>query len=248
MKKWKIALGVVVGLVVVVVAGVLFLGSNLDGIVADAIETYGTRLTGTKVSVGSVSVQLREGRLTIRDLRVANPEGFSNRDALALGRLVLDIDPASLRKEPYVVDELLSEAASMIYEVDAKGRRNLDVIRAHMEAAETGKAAGQGGQAAPPPRLIVRKLEQGGGSVTVDASALGLEGRTVELPAFTLTGLGAPDGAPADRIGRQVLTRLMEQAGKAAVDQELKGKLNDLLGGQNLEDSVKDKVKGLLGG
>lgn len=246
MKKLKITLGVVAVLVVLAVAFLLFVGSQLDGLVAKAIATYGTRLTGTEVSVGSVKVQLREGRVTLRDLKVANPEGFRDRDAVVLGRLVLDLDPASLRAEPYVVDLIAGDDATVVYKIDAKGRRNLDVIRANLERAQTGKSAGDGQQA--PPKLIVRKLEQAGGSVTVDASALGLADRTVALPAFTLTDLGAPAGVPADRIGRLVLERVIEQAGQAALDQELKSRLREALGGQDLEDAVKDKVKGLLGG
>jgi hypothetical protein len=246
MKKKRILVAALVAVVVVVAAGVLVVGSRLDRLVGAAIETYGSRLTGTAVTVAEVSVRLREGRVEIGGLAVANPAGFGGEPALSLGRLVLDLDPGSLTGEPYVVDELLVEDVSVRYEVDAKGRRNLDVIAESLRSAQPAPSAPA--PAAPAPLLVVDRLALSGGRVTTDAAALGLEARTADLPGFVLTGLGAPDGAPADRIGRQVLQRLTEQAARAAVDQELKGRLEEALGGRDPAQAVKDKVGKLLGG
>lgn len=246
MSKGRIAIAAVLVLVVVVAAGLVLLRGRLGGIVAAAIETHGSRLTGTTVTVGGVSLHLRDGRAEIRDLRVANPAGFSDRDALALGSLVLDLDPGSLRREPYVVDELAIGDVEVHLEFDAQGRRNLDLIRAKLEAAQPQQPAP--GAAAPPPLLIVHRLALARGVVTADAAALGLEPRTVDLSGFALTDLGAPGGAPADRLGRLVLRRLVDEAVRAAVDQELKSRLQKALGGKTPEAAVKDKLDELLGG
>lgn len=58
MKKLLIGAGIVAVLVLV---GVTWLFSSLDGIVKNQIEAIGTELTGTKVSVGGVSIKLTEG-------------------------------------------------------------------------------------------------------------------------------------------------------------------------------------------
>ncbi|MFN2371758.1 MAG: hypothetical protein ABR506_11495 [Candidatus Krumholzibacteriia bacterium] len=246
MQKKRILVATLVALVVIVVAAVLIIGSRLDRLVGAAIETHGSRLTGTAVTVADVSVKLREGRVELGGLTVANPAGFSGQPALTLGRLVLDLEPGSLTGEPYFVDELQVADVTVRYEVDANGRRNLDVIGQSLRAAQPAPSAPA--PAAPAPLLIVDRLEMAGGTVTTDASALGVESRTADLPGFTLTGLGAPNGTPADVIGRQVLRRVTEQAARAAVDQELKGRLEKALGGRDPAQAVKDEVGKLLGG
>jgi hypothetical protein len=246
MGKGRIILIAVAALVVVAVAGVLVLRGRLDDLVARAIEHHGSRLCGTAVTVGMVHLELGAGRATIRDVAVANPEGFSQRPALAFGEFVIDLDPGSLTGEPYVIENLDLKDAAVLYEVDAAGRRNLDVIKANLQAAAP---ASGGGEAAPAPLLVVGRLAQSGGRVAVDASALGVGSRTAELGGFALTDLGAPNGAPATAIGKQALQKLIGEAARAAVNDELKSRLEDLAGQKTgeLGGQVKDKLDDLIG-
>jgi hypothetical protein len=252
MSKARIAILVVIGLVAILAVGALVLRGQLDGLVARAIETHGSRLTGTEVTVGSVKLELRQGRATITDLKVHNPDGFSDRTALGLGTLVLDIDPGSLREEPYRIDELTVRDVEGLYEVNADGRRNLDVIRDHLEASRpTAEATGDDGEPVPAPRLIIGRLELPAGRLEADASALGVDARQLEFPGFVLEDLGGQDGAPANAIGKEVLTRLAKEAAQAALASELQGQLEELLEdkvGDDVKDKVEDALEGVLGG
>ena len=69
-----------IGIVVVAAAIAVFLAVNqLDGVVADAVETYGRAATGTDVDVGSVDVALTEGRGKLTRLTVDKSGRFRNR-------------------------------------------------------------------------------------------------------------------------------------------------------------------------
>ena len=109
MKRWILAL--VLAGVAAVAGGVFFLSRNLDHIVAEQIEVRGGAALGTAVRVGSVELDLREGRGRLRDLRVANPPGFSGGDVLSLGSVSLAIDAqsalavASGRSRHLIIDE-----------------------------------------------------------------------------------------------------------------------------------------------
>ncbi|MDX1382103.1 MAG: hypothetical protein R3190_00600 [Thermoanaerobaculia bacterium] len=92
MKKLLVALAV---LVVIVAAALLFLARNLDAIVEVAIERIASRQLGVPVTVGSVDLELREGRGTILDLVIANPDGYSDEAAFAIGELTLDVEVAT---------------------------------------------------------------------------------------------------------------------------------------------------------
>ncbi len=258
MKALKIGLGVVLAVVVVLAVGLWLLADNLDGIVAGAIERYGSEITGTGVTVGAVSIDLSAGRATITNLRVANPEGFSDRDAFSLQEITVQIDPGSVRSEPHRLPQVRVAAPVVLYEVDAEARRNLDVIRGNIESYTAPQGGdGDGGQAdggddagaEPAPHLIIDRLEFTGGRVQADASALGVESRGVDLPGFTLSDLGAPDGAPADAIARQALERLARQAAESVARSEVEDLLRDQLEGDlgdQLPDAVKDRAGQLL--
>lgn len=89
MKKTVIVL---VGLLILGGAVVLYLTRNIDDIVKRVIESEGSRVTGTTVTVGSVETLLRSGKATIRDFRISNPEGFSDGAMLAIGEITASVD------------------------------------------------------------------------------------------------------------------------------------------------------------
>ena len=70
----------VVGVVIVLVAvgaAIYYFVSSVDEIVARAIESNGSAVTGTTVSGSGVRISLRDAKGSIRGLRIANPDGFS---------------------------------------------------------------------------------------------------------------------------------------------------------------------------
>ncbi|HMB70606.1 MAG TPA: hypothetical protein VKU85_14920, partial [bacterium] len=101
----KIVVGFV-GVAVLVTVGLLWLGGNLNTIVKGAVERYGGRMTETDVRLAGVNLKLRDGRGTMTGLRIRNPDGFSGEDAVSLGEITLDVDTASLTKEPIVIEEI----------------------------------------------------------------------------------------------------------------------------------------------
>jgi hypothetical protein len=81
---------IVVGVVVLLALGAFFwLLSDLDQRVLEAIESAGTEALGVDVSVGSVEIDLKGGRGTIRDFEVANPEGYSRAPLFRADQLTL---------------------------------------------------------------------------------------------------------------------------------------------------------------
>lgn len=134
----------------------------------------------------------------------------------------------------------------MLYEVNREAARNLDVIRANIDryVARRGGAADE-----PAPRMIIDRLEFTGGRVQTDASAMGLEPRGVDLPGFSLSDLGAPDGAPADAIAKQALARLARQAVESMARSEVADLQRDRLDnglGDQAPDEVKEQADQLL--
>jgi len=210
-------IGIALGVLVVLAAAVVLLLTNLDRIVAAAIEKYGSEAVGTKVTVSSVRIGLKEGTGSIRDLRVGNPPGFSGADAIRLEDISVDVDTGSVTGDPLVIDKIVVRAPHVSYETDDSGRSNIDAIRAHLEkrqaagAGEKKEAAAKEGK-----KILIRRLIVEKGTVAMASASRPGKPLTVPLPRIELTDLGGKDGDSPGDIASQIAGPLTRQASGAA--------------------------------
>lgn len=239
MKKILIIAGVVV--IVLIAVAVIFLFSNLNSLVAKAIEKHGSDVTQTNVSVSGVDISFREGRGSIKGLHVASPDGFKARNAFSLDDIIVDIDIKSVRENPVVIDEIRIQAPIVNVEIMKTGASNIDELRKRVEAY-TGGTTGEGGESSGDvTRVRIKKFVFEKGRIELDASALGLEKRTIVLPEIRLNDVGGTNGAPPDEIARIILTTVAKN-----VTAEIAGSEVDRLIKDKLGDSITDKAKSLL--
>jgi hypothetical protein len=239
-----IALAVVA---VVAVASLLWLGGNLDALVRKGVERYGPRITGTPVRLAGAEVRLREGRATLRELRIANPESFSDADAISLGEITLDIDPGSLTSEPIRIETIRVAGPSLLLEITEGGGINLRELKGNVDAYAPTSRDGSGAPAGetesdPPPRLVVEELTVEGGRLALDATAVGGERSERELGSFTLRDLGGTEGVPADQMGKELLRAVLGRALERGALDELERKAKDALG--EAADGLIDRIGG----
>lgn len=239
--------------VLAVVGALLYLRSNLDRLVAEAIERHGSQTLGVPVRVGSVSIDVREGRGSIRGLRVANPEGYSRGDALRLGEITVGIDARSVTSSPIVVPEVTLLAPEVEWEVNARGGSNIEKLLENAQAA--GKGAGKGGKPAPeesageagePVRLSIGRFRFEEGRVQADLEAMGGDTFEAKLPPVRMSNLS---GTP-DRIGEQVAREFLRtivnavaraqarRQGEKLIDEKLEGEAGEAA--KKLLDRVLD--------
>ena len=235
----KVALVAIVAIAVIAVV-VFYVASNLDSLIAKAIEKHGGEVTQTRVSVAGVKISLREGRGSIAGLEVESPDGFSARTAFSLGDIVLDIDIESVREDPVVIEEIRIRAPVVNAEITKTGGSNIEELRKRIQdyGAGTGEGGGSGEEAK---RIRIERFVFEEGRVEIDPTALGIEKRTLVLPEIRLADVGGAKGAPPDEIVKIILTAV---TGKVA--NEIAGSELDRLIGEKLGGSITDKAKGLL--
>jgi len=238
MKKLLIVGAVAIALIVIFA---FFLLSNLDSLVAKAIEKHGSEATQTSVRVSGVDISLRDGRGSIKGLQVASPDGFEARTAFSLDDIAVDIDIKSVRENPVVIDEIRVQSPVVNAEITKTGASNIDELRKRVQAYTSGTAGESGKSGKQTKRVRIERFVFEKGRVEVDASALGLEKRTIMLPEIRLDDVGGTNGAPPDEIARIILAAV---AGK--VTSEVAGSELDRLVKEKLGGSLTDKAKGLL--
>ena len=114
LKKWiAVIAGVLVVLVVLLIAAHFFLGH----IVKSSIETIGPMITGVPVSVRKVNIDLLgDFGVSVRDLVVGNPKGYSSPYALKMKKFDLKVKTFSLLTDKIIIDKLLLTGLEVNYE------------------------------------------------------------------------------------------------------------------------------------
>ncbi len=260
----KVALGIAV-VILLVAGGIFYLFSNLDGIVKVAIETYGSQATQARVSVGKVSIGIKDGSGAINELKVANPTGFSTPEALSLGEISLKLDVATLQQNPIVVKEIVITRPRVTYEF-AQGGSNLETIQKNTQAyaqkmspggskPDGGATPAKDGKAET--KLVIENLYVRDGQIGMSHAALQGRQLSAGLPTIHLTDIGkGKGGATPAEVAERVLGTISQQAARVASSElqkqlgdQLKGAIGGVTGGAagNAAGGAADKLKGLIG-
>ena len=246
----------------VIAGGIWYVFSQTDSLIKRQVEQQGAQYLGTKVSLGNAELSLSDGRLSLTELTVQNPQGFSPNNALSLQNITLDL--GAPRGDAYVVDQFAINLPNILYETDSGTGSNLLTIKDYLQSQLPKNEATPVQTNTEQPMVIIDNIVIADTRLKLDFTALpvgqlGIEQTAYEitLPSFNLGAIGKPNGIPADQIGAAVTDALLAEvirvakveAKKAAKD-AAKDKINDELDKQKdkLKDKMKDKLKDLMGG
>lgn len=206
----KTLLFVAILIIAVISGGIYYVLTNLDGLVKQAIEKYGSQATHTPVRVHNVHIQLKQASAAISGLKIANPKGFDMPYAFSLDQISTRLDVKAISKENIVIDEVRIQAPQVFYEVNADRKGNLNLLKDNLSggAKASSKKTAEAKSGKKAPNITIRKFEFGGAALHVKLVPLKDKEYSLKLPSFRLTGL---HGTP-EQISRQVLNQLIDRA------------------------------------
>jgi hypothetical protein len=216
-------------------AGLIFLWTNLDWIVKNAIERYGSQAMGTAVRVDRVSLRPAQGIGTIQGLTVANPRGYSAPHVLSLGGISVRIAPRTVASNPVIIDDIRIAAPLVVYEMNDERVANVDVLKKNIGAAPpaTTETSSKKGIKDKGKRLRIRHLLIENAKVDVRIATLGNKPRTIALSRIEMSDIGGRNGAPPDEVAKQIVSAILAQVstevGKAGAEKLLEKGLERLL-------------------
>ncbi len=95
--------------------------------IRELIREHGSAALGREVTVGSIGFGVFPSlHVNVYDLHVANAPGFSGEPLIRLREIGLSLDLFSLFRLEPVIQEIRLEKPEILYEVDARGRDNLE--------------------------------------------------------------------------------------------------------------------------
>lgn len=201
-------------IVVVVVIGVLIVLRDL--VVKHAVEKAGSFLVGTQVKMGYFHSSLL-GKVHVKDLTVANPEGYNHPHAFELGEVRVDLNVSSLFTDKIEVRHIYVEGVNVDYELKL-GRSNLGEIQSNLERFAPKKDDDDDDddkdkdEEKPQKQAVIRLLQTTNCSLSFSNSTLGTTLK-MPLPGLNLKDLG--DGKPIGETVNDLFGLIMTSITKA---------------------------------
>lgn len=250
-KAGKVGLGLIVVVIAAVAIAVTLVFKNLDGIIKQVVETTGSDVLNTQVSLDSVAFTLTEGRGQLSGLSIANPDGFDTPYAFDMDAVVLQVDPGSLAGPVIVIKEVTVDGARL--QIEQKGvNTNLKALLDGMDQSEPA-AEPEPGQPADV-RLMLEQFNFINSEATLTSAQWGE--KNIEVPAINLRNMGdKTTGLTPTELANQMTSAVLKQAEKAAsnhLKDLAKGAAEDEFNKQidknlDADDKAKlDKVKSLF--
>lgn len=228
-RKAKISLVVLLAILAVIGVALYQVLANLDSIVARMIEEKGSEATGTSVTVGAVSIDLRAGSGTISGLEVANPPAFSGRPAITFDEIRIEIDPMAATSSPIVIREVRMTGARVLMEQTTAGN-NLRTLQGALQQPATAESEADG------PGIVIERFLLEDASLEVDVPQLD-ETRQAGIGRIEVTDIGrATNGATAESVARQIVAPIVRAALDSAAAEGIRNQLQEEV------DEASDKV------
>ncbi len=205
----KSALAALAIAVLLVIGIMFFVRGSLDGFIKNAIESYGSAMTGASIKIGALEIRTTDGQTIISNLEVGNPAGFKTPHALKVGKIDVVIDMATLTSDVIVIRKIDIAAPNVIYE-KGEAMTNFDALQKNITSfLGTSKTEEKDSGSK---KFIVEQLLIHG--VKAEASAPILAGKTVavSLPDITLNDIGkAKGGVTAGELGQTIANALKQK-------------------------------------
>lgn len=241
-KAVKITIAVLIA-IAILIGIVLYYGlSNLDGLVANAIEHYGSQATGTSVSVGDVDISLTDGTAEIHHVVIANPPGYDTPYALKMKTLTVKLDLDSISTQKIVMDEIAVGGASLYAEFQGT-ESNLSVILDNLQQAG-GPPPEQQPQSGIQMKFVVDHFQFYDGKVALKIERANVD-RIIQLPDISVHDIGvSTGGVSAAGLARQLLRPVFERV-VDQVEAKLKARARAFIEKKKaeLKDKAKEKLK-----
>lgn len=216
--------GVLLG---VLILGLLIAYLTLNSAVKIAIEKGATQSLKVRTQLARASVAPFAGDVSLTDLRIANPEGFTAPEIFTLQNVSVRVSYRQLFGQPVKVASISIQDPQLVIE-QAGGKFNFMELTSNLQSD---KPAPVPTDSKPPTRVIIESITISGASVTLLPGIPGLEKPILlNLPPLTLQNIGNADGnQTGEEIGRVVTEIIQTIAQKAAESEQLPPEIRQLL-------------------
>lgn len=223
---------------------------SLGRIIKVGIENVVPMVTKTKASVEAVNISLLSGEVVIKNLKIANPQGFTSPDVFNLGEIMVVVDMKSLNQKTIVVKKVKIDKVLAAYEIK-DGTTNIAVIQNNInsflgvpkENGETETKKVEPKTTTDEKKLIIEDLSFTNSKLQ---AVVGGNQINIPVPDIYLKDIGKNDNKTLAEVFAEIMNSFSTQSVKAFANSTA-----DLLkgAGETLKlktDDLKESIKGLF--
>ena len=205
---------------------------SIDSIIIDTVETEGSEIAQTKVSLQEADFTTSTGLTTLVQMKVENPKGFQSKHAFSFDKIEVWVDPETLADDVLHIKSMVLIAPEIVYEF-ANSADNLGILKRYVENSAAKAAA----QTVPAKRVIVDNFYVKNGIVVVNAEELRGERKTAKIADIHLRNIGKDENGllPAELV-YQLLLPVLRETTVAALNTDL-----------SLSDLTRNLINGAAG-
>lgn len=257
----------------IVFFGLLFLAlylsfPSLENIVKQLVHEYGSKVTGTDVSISGLDFKPTSGYAAVKDIKIENPKGYKSENLFYLKELGVKIDISTITNDIIVVDSIKITEPKITYEMLSLTQNNISDLLNNIQTntasskdntskKETKKTKAQQTSSK---KVIIKTLSVDDGIISVMAGIGSLkEELSLPLPKIEMHNIGQEkQGSSIKDTVNLVIKKILNSATDTVVSQnlenfkntannELKNLTSDLKdGADTAKDKIKDELKNLI--
>jgi len=185
---------------------------NVDSIVKQSIESTNSELTQVNFMVQNVEIDLKNGKGALHTMQLANPLGFSDELLLSDGKIDITLDVSSAKKRVKVIKQLDVSQLAIRHEINGQGESSIEQLLNNIAQPHLEHAVQEQVTELPkkPVFLMIETLNVAPTNVTI---VTGSDSRTVTMPAYTETNIGATDaGLSPEQLAKALFDSVLIRA------------------------------------
>ncbi len=197
--------------VVLLIGGAAYLYTNMDSLAKQLTEQVASDALGVPVHVGEMKITLEDLKVVVQDIRIGNPKGYKNPDAITIKTIVIDGDNFS---RDLLTFALISVSGTHVnLEVNSDGT-NLADIKNNIANSSPSTSSNHEEDSI---KVIVKKFSLTGAQISPSVTLLGGDLPTVTAPDIHLTGIGQKEnGILAEEAIAQIMDAVLQKFNKSA--------------------------------
>jgi len=232
----RIMIGIVVFVIIASIAAVWYFGRHTNQLMSTALNETLTLAFGDRHQIGELRFDVFEGTLQVQDVVIANPAGFSDHPAIAIGSISAVVDMNSMAGARVDVLKLMLSDVNLRLEETDTGLLNLQQLQDQVRLLHEEEKRNSGGR-----RFAIDAYNLV--NLSMEANVLSGERYGLLLPDERWTKLGFDTGGlSAAEAMNTLLQPMISAALNAAVEEDL---LPDSRGEQQTLKDLKDMIEAI---
>ena len=214
----------ITGIILAIILGtVLAVGMTIDGIVESGIEDSGSDLLKTEVEVDDIDISVFGSSADMDGFIVYNPEGFTDRAAISLNEIEIDLDVKSLLTDQILINKIRVKNPEILFEQKGSGV-NLRKLSNNIDA---------GSEEDSEKTIIIKEFILEEGVIKIHSELEKERSAEASIDRLVLNNIGESGSETIQQAMKQILSPIIKNALSDAVKSGLKDKLeetvNDLI-------------------